>query len=259
MPFEILGCSIDLVDGAQCKCKRKQWFLFYTFLWPFQVTDYLQISRVGNCLPRTFRGHWRGVRRWGNFQLGRCTNQRRGAKLWTHQKYFLAQYFVDFSELFPDNTVFTIRKLALRTNGIKYRDLLTNQIVLYTCLTYVEPYQNILKHFFTKMKLWWLVQQTNQITVYATLWSDFSSVQYTLVWNLLHRLGPSTDTMWLWGPLRFTESNYLHLPSYQVHLNIHLHCYLHLYSLRPCLSLTCPIWTVWSDRLILCKFITGRT
>ena len=32
-----------------------------------------------------------------------------------------------------------------------YRVLLTNHIVLYTRLTYVEPYQNILQHFCTKM------------------------------------------------------------------------------------------------------------
>ena len=38
-PFEIYGCTIDLVDGAQCKCKRKQWFVFYAFLWTCRVTD----------------------------------------------------------------------------------------------------------------------------------------------------------------------------------------------------------------------------
>ena len=40
---------------------------------------------------------------------------------------------------------FTIRKIALRTNRIKYRELLTNKIVIYTRLTYVKPYQNILE------------------------------------------------------------------------------------------------------------------
>ena len=42
---------------------------------------------------------------------------------------------------------FTIIKLALQTNDIKGRDLLTNQIVVYTRLTYVKPYQKILEHF----------------------------------------------------------------------------------------------------------------
>ena len=30
-PFEISGCDIDLVDGAQYKCKCKPWFVFYAF------------------------------------------------------------------------------------------------------------------------------------------------------------------------------------------------------------------------------------
>ena len=35
--------------------------------------------------------------------------------------------------------------------GYKYRVLLTNHIVLYTRLTHVKRYQNILEHFCTKM------------------------------------------------------------------------------------------------------------
>ena len=35
-PFEISGCAIDLLDGAQSKCKHKPWFAFYTFLWTFR-------------------------------------------------------------------------------------------------------------------------------------------------------------------------------------------------------------------------------
>ena len=31
-PFEIQTCAIDLIDGVQCKCKRKRLFLFYSFL-----------------------------------------------------------------------------------------------------------------------------------------------------------------------------------------------------------------------------------
>ena len=39
---------------------------------------------------------------------------------------------------------------------------LTNQIVLYTRLTYVKPYQNILERFWTNLKLWkfWLTDQS---------------------------------------------------------------------------------------------------
>ena len=46
---------------------------------------------------------------------------------------------------------FTIKKFAMRTNEKKDKLILTNHIVLYARLTYVEPYQNILKHFCTKI------------------------------------------------------------------------------------------------------------
>ena len=39
-----------------------------------------------------------------------------GAQARTLQQDVLAQCFVDFTEFFPDTTVFTIRKLVLRTN-----------------------------------------------------------------------------------------------------------------------------------------------
>ena len=42
---------------------------------------------------------------------------------------------------------FTIRKLALQVNRVKNAELLTNHIVLYTSLTEVKPYQNILEQF----------------------------------------------------------------------------------------------------------------
>ena len=43
-PFDILGCAIGLVDGTQCKCKHKRWFVFYTFMWTSRETDYLGLS-----------------------------------------------------------------------------------------------------------------------------------------------------------------------------------------------------------------------
>ena len=44
----------------------------------------------------------------------------------------------------------------------KDRELLTNQIVLYTRLTHVWHYQNILEQFWTNLKLWqiWLTDQS---------------------------------------------------------------------------------------------------
>ena len=80
--------------------------LFQDFLWTFQVTDYCKISGLGNCLPRTCRGRWKGGRWRGKCQLERCMDQRCGAKARTHQKDILAHWFVDITEFFPDTTMF---------------------------------------------------------------------------------------------------------------------------------------------------------
>ena len=129
---------------------------------PVNLSGDCQISSVGNCLLRTRRGHWRGGRWRGKCQLGRCTNQRWCAKERTTKDMFLHSDFLTAltSSLIP--LFFTIRKLALRANEKKYRELLTNQIVLYTHLTYVKPYQNILEQFWTNLKLWqiWLMEQS---------------------------------------------------------------------------------------------------
>ena len=67
------------------------------------------VERIGNSLPRKWcsswgasglkwahkeRGRWRG--RW---QLVRCTNQRWGSRVQTHQKYILSQWFVEVVSL----------------------------------------------------------------------------------------------------------------------------------------------------------------
>ena len=114
---EILGCAIDLVDGAKCKCKRKCWFVFYAFLWTCQETDYFrlscelvgyysQIPNVVKFLRRTYRGCWRGGRWKGKCQLVRCTNQRWGSKARNNQEYVRAQWFVDITDFFPGTTIF---------------------------------------------------------------------------------------------------------------------------------------------------------
>ena len=50
-------------------------------------------------------------------------------------------------EFFPDTTMFYDLKLALWGNRVKNRELLTNQIIIYRSLTYVEPLKNILEYF----------------------------------------------------------------------------------------------------------------
>ena len=51
--FGLSICDIDLVDGAQFKCKRKRWFFLH---FPVNLSGDCQISSVGNCLSCTFRG-----------------------------------------------------------------------------------------------------------------------------------------------------------------------------------------------------------
>ena len=55
--FEILSCAIDLVDGAQYKCKRKRWFLFYSFLWKFWETAKSKASEI---VYRAYAGALKG-------------------------------------------------------------------------------------------------------------------------------------------------------------------------------------------------------
>ena len=62
------------------------------------------------------------------------------------------------SDLFPDTTVLLLlKKSRCELMGQKYRVLLTNHILLYARLTFVEPYQNILEHFCMKMQFLRLV------------------------------------------------------------------------------------------------------
>ena len=52
-PFEISSCDIYLVDGAQCKCKRKRCFFKTLYC---ELVGSLSNLSVGNCLPRICRG-----------------------------------------------------------------------------------------------------------------------------------------------------------------------------------------------------------
>ena len=56
----------------------------------------------------------------------------------------------NITELFPDTTSFLIKKSCCELMRYKYIVLLTNHILLYTRLTYVKPYKNILERFSQK-------------------------------------------------------------------------------------------------------------
>ena len=113
-PFEISGCAIDRVYDAQCKCKRKRWFVFYDFLGTCWETDYFRLSceLVG----------WLNIAKYQELKIVYCAHAgaiegvvgEGGSVSWggartkgeVHKrkitKKVLAQWFVDINEFFPD-------------------------------------------------------------------------------------------------------------------------------------------------------------
>ena len=84
---------------------------------------------------------WGGARTKGEAHKRELTN-----KMLLHSD-FLTSLSSSLTPLF-----FMNKNSRCELMGKKYRLLLTNHIVLYARLTYVEPYQNILEHFCTKIQ-----------------------------------------------------------------------------------------------------------
>ena len=130
------------------------------FGWP-TILGFL-VNFLGDWLLPNLK-HWKSftaqmVGEWGKCQLGRCTNQRWGAGVRTHQNYFLPQWFVavvseektDNNWVLPWHHCFLwFKNPIFKIIRKKDKVLLNNNIALYTRLTYVEPDQNILEHFCT--------------------------------------------------------------------------------------------------------------
>ena len=136
---------------------------------PFFGKDYPRcqsgIEGVGNCLPvngstvevlADRNGHRRKVVGEGkSVSWGGARTKGKGSEFELTKKMFLHSDMLKLCLKKNTTSVsssltqlcFTIRKLALRTNEIKNRELLTNQIVVYPRLTYVKHYQNILEQF----------------------------------------------------------------------------------------------------------------
>ena len=130
-PFDISDCAIDLIDGAQYKCKCKCWFLFYAFLWTCRETEYFRISceLVGwltiskyQALEIVYCAHdgavegvvgerksvsWGGARTKGDVHKHKITkNMFFHSDLMTSLSYSLTQLY------------FNIRKIVLQGNGV---------------------------------------------------------------------------------------------------------------------------------------------
>ena len=58
------GCVIYLVDGAQSKCKRKCWFVFYAFLWTCRETVKSQASEIVYCTHAGALKWYQGRSQW---------------------------------------------------------------------------------------------------------------------------------------------------------------------------------------------------
>ena len=113
-----------------------------------------QNSSVGNCLPRICRGvegvvgegkivSWGGARTKGEVHKRELAN-----KMFLHSD-LLTSLTSSLTPLF-----LRLENLHCKLMTYKDRELLTNQIVVYTRLTYVKPYQNIFELFWTNLSLW---------------------------------------------------------------------------------------------------------
>ena len=129
-------------------------------------------------------GCWRGGRWSEKCQLGRCTNQSWFSQARTHKKRCSCAVIFWHHWLFPWHNCF-LRLENSRCEVIRWKDreLLTNQNVLYTRLTYVKPYQNVLEKFWTNLKLWriWL---TDQSYLRIMLKRRSISTIYSMTWRL---------------------------------------------------------------------------
>ena len=113
-----------------------------------------QISSVGNCLPCTCRGaegvvgevksvSWGGARTKGEVHKRKLTK-----RIFLHSD-LLTSLTSSLTPLFLRSVNSCCEQMIK-----KDRELLTNQIVLYTSLTYVKPYHNIFEQFLTNLKPW---------------------------------------------------------------------------------------------------------
>ena len=126
----LLNASYD--HGAQCKYKRKCWFVFYAFLWTFQETDYFRLScelvvwltiSKYQALEIFYHAHVRAVEgvvgegesvSWGGARTKGEVHKRKP----TENMFLHSDLFKSLSSSLT-RLCFMIRKIALRGNGVK--------------------------------------------------------------------------------------------------------------------------------------------
>ena len=153
-----------------------------------------EIPRVGNCLPRTCRGVEGVVVEvkivsWGDVQTKGEVHKRKLTK-----KNFLKSDLL--TSLTSSLTPLFWRWENSRCEIMRWKDrkLITNQIVLYTLLTYVKPYPNILEQSWTNLKLWqiWLtfqsylrimLKRSYPYQLYSTSWAFYTTLESLKILN----------------------------------------------------------------------------
>ena len=131
-PSDISGCAIDLVDGAQCKCKRKHLFVFYALLWTCWETDYFRLSceifwwmtiAKSQALEFIYPTHARDIEgvigegkrvSWGGELIKGEVHKREISKNMLLRSDFLTSLSSSLTQL-----CFTIRNFLLIGNGVK--------------------------------------------------------------------------------------------------------------------------------------------
>ena len=159
----------------KCKCKCKCWFVFYAFLWTCQETDYFRLSyklvgwltidksKALEIVYCTHAGAVKGVVgegksvSWGVAKPKVMCTSPNSPKIcsctvicWSCVGRKTQHHWV----LPWHNFALWLENSRCKVTGKKDRELLTNQIIIYTSSTHVKPYQNIFEHFWTNLKFW---------------------------------------------------------------------------------------------------------
>ena len=114
---------------------------------PVNLSGDCKISSVRNCIPRTCRGEKGVLGEVKSVSWGGAQTKAEMHKCKLTNKIFLHSDLL--TSLTSSLTPLSLQLEYLHCELMRYKDreLLTNQIVVYTRLNYIKPYQNILELF----------------------------------------------------------------------------------------------------------------